>query len=405
MSVYVLGGHQTDFARNYSREGEGIDAPLCDALIGALGHTHLEPGQLEVAHVGNFTAELFSGQGQLGGLLASLHPDLAGLPTARHEAACASGSVALLAATADIEAGRYDLALVVGVEQMRNVPGATAAAHLGAAAWAGREGVGATYLWPALFDRVLEDYDRRHGVDYAHLGAIARQNFDSARDNPNAQTRRWSFGDDSFTADDEHNPIVEGRLRKQDCGQITDGAAAVVLASERFARQHASQHGLRLDEVPHIAGWGHRTAPLCLDDKLAREDPLPFRELRQTLEDAWRRAAISIDDIDVMEVHDCFSITEYVILDHLGVHEPGCAHRLVTDGTIAQDGRLPVNPSGGLIGGGHPVGATGVRMLLDGYKQLTGAAGGYQVASPRRAQTLNIGGSFTTAVSFVLGVG
>jgi acetyl-CoA C-acetyltransferase len=336
-------------------------------------------------------------------MLASLSPSFAGLPTARHEAACASGSVALLAASADIEAGRYDLALVVGVEQMRNVAGDQAAAHLGAAAWAGREGQHARFLWPALFDRVLEDYDRRHGVKQEHLAAIAKLNFDNAKRNPNAQTRRWSFDDRSFAVDDEHNPVIEGRLRKQDCGQITDGAAAVVLASEAFASSYASQLGVKLGDVPRIQGWGHRTAPLMLEDKLARDDPHPYRELRGALQDAWRRAGIdSARDVDLMEVHDCFTITEYVILDHLGLHEPGQAHRLVTEGTIARDGALPVNPSGGLIGGGHPVGATGV--LLDAYKQLTARAGDYQVREPRRAQTLNIGGSATTTVSFVVGL-
>src|SRR6056297_1047041 len=121
--VYILGGAQTDFARNFSREGLGIDAMMAEVLEAGLARTGLDHRQIETVHVGNFAAELFCGQGQLGGIVASLHPDLSGVPTQRHEAACASGSMALLSAAAEIEAGRYGLACVLGVECMRNVPG------------------------------------------------------------------------------------------------------------------------------------------------------------------------------------------------------------------------------------------------------------------------------------------
>src|SRR5689334_6501673 len=131
--VYVLGGYQTDFALNWSRAGRAVYDLLKESVEGALEATNIEPQDVEVAHIGNFAGELFCGQGQFGGFFASVHPDFASVPAARHEAACASGSVALLAASAEIEAGRYDLACVTGIELMRNVPGQQAAAYLGAA--------------------------------------------------------------------------------------------------------------------------------------------------------------------------------------------------------------------------------------------------------------------------------
>ena len=407
--VYVLGGHQTDFAQNWSRAGEGLFEMLGAAVRGALGHARVRPEEVEVGHVGNFTGELFAGQGHLGGFFASLHDDLAGTPASRHEAACASGSVALLAAMAELEAGRYQVACVSGLEQMRNVDGRQAADHLGAAAWRGREGEGAAYLWPAMFDRLAREYEERHGLAYADLMAFSRQAFANAVVNPNAQTRRWSFGDASFSADDQANPVVEGWMRRQDCGQITDGAAAVVLASEPYAAEWAGRQGVPLDSVPFISGWGHRTSPMLMEEKLvaSRGQRWVFPELRRTLEDAWRRAAVSGPGaIDAFEVHDCFSITGYMVLDHLGLEgqlegvTPGRPGAAITE--TGRAGRVPVNPSGGLIGGGHPVGATGVRMLHDAALQVRGEAGEMQVAGVRRAQTLNLGGSCTTTVSFVV---
>jgi acetyl-CoA C-acetyltransferase len=357
--------------------------------------------------VGNFTAELFSRQGHLGGFFASLHPAFDGLPTARHEAACASGSVAVLAAMRDIAAGAYDVACVAGVEQMRNVSGTDAAEYLGCAAWTGREGEGATYLWPSMFSRLADEYEERFGLDYGHLMAWAKNAFDNGRNNPNAQTRKWSFSDESFTADDEANPVVEGRIRRMDCGQITDGAAAVILASPRVAEAYASRTGQKLDDIPRIMGWGHRTSHMPLEDKLeaSRGQRWVFPHLRGTLEDAWRSAGVEGPrGVDCYEVHDCFSITGYSIVDHLGLVDRGEeAFAPIEDGTVLAGGALPLNPSGGLIGAGHPVGATGVRMLLDAAKQVAGRAGDMQVPNAKRAQTLNIGGSATTTVSFVVG--
>jgi acetyl-CoA C-acetyltransferase len=405
--VFLLGGLQTDFARNWAREGLEIGDLMRETVLGGLEQARLEAEDVEVAHVGNFVAELFCNQGHLGGFFAAAHPALAGVPAARHEGACASGSLALLAAMADLESERYGLAAVVGIEQMRNVPGEQAAQYIGGPAmWSGHECTDVRFPWPHVFSCLGDEYQRRYGLRNEHLARIAAINFGNARRNPNAQTRRWTFTERSFAADDEANPVIEGRIRKQDCGQITDGAAVLFLAGQRRAKAYAASRGLSLDELPRIRGWGHRTAPISYDAKVRASagQPYVFPEVRRAITDAFRRAGIGdVFEVDGIETHDCFTTTEYMAIDHFGITPPGENWRAIEAGDIEIGGRIPVNPSGGLIGAGHPVGATGVRMALDCFKQVTGTGGEYQVDGARTFATLNIGGSGTTIVSLVVG--
>ncbi len=405
--VYILGGWQSDFSANWARQGLDFAGAFSQVVGEGLASVDLEPKDIDSGHVGNFVGELFAGQGLLGGFFGLVHPDFDGLPTARHEAACASGSVAILAASAEIEAGRYDLSCVVGLEMMRNVPGQKAAENLGSAAWAGHEFQDATFLWPRAFSDLGEEYERRFGLKYEHLAQIAENNFANGKRNPNAQTRDWAFNDKSFTKDDQANPVVEGMIRKNDCGQVTDGAAVVFLASEKRAAEYAAKRGIPLESLPQIKGWGHRSAPISYDRKLRNSEgqPFIFPQVKRAIDDARARAGVSdLAQLDAVETHDCFTTTEYMAIEHLGLTEPGKAWQAIEDGSIAMGGRLPINPSGGLIGCGHPVGATGVRMTLDAFKQVTGTAGAYQVEGAKTVQTLNIGGSTTTTVSLVVGV-
>ena len=411
--VFILGGAQSDFARNWTRDNKGLFDLISETTDAALDDAQLDAEQVEVIHVGNFAGELFCGQGLLGGMAVMANPAFSGLPTSRHEAACASGSMAIFAAAADIEAGRYGLAAVIGVEMMRNVPGQKAAENLGAAAWSGREALGARYLWPAMFSDLAEEYDRRYGLDRRHLAEISRTNFANGRRNPNAQTRNWSFDENSFSDDDEANPVIEGWMRKSDCGQVTDGAAVIFLASEAVARDYADARGLSLDEIPRLKGWGHTTAPLLMSAKLeesAGSDGYMFPWVNKAITDACRRAGIEAPGIgqagglDLVETHDCFSITEYMAIEHFGLAAPGEAWKPVEAGMIAPDGALPFNPSGGLIGLGHPVGATGVRMALDATRQTRGQAGDMQVEGARTAATYNVGGSTTASACMIIGV-
>lgn len=399
-SFFVLGGHQTDFARNWATEGTTVFSAMEEAVLGALEDAAVDPAEVDAIEVGNFVGELFTGQGHLGGLAASIHPDLADKAGARHEAACASGSMAVLAALAQIAAGWADVVTVVGVEQMRNVDAATSAHHLGAAMWVDTEGNGAAFPWPHQFSQIADAYAEHHGLDHRHLGAIADKNFTNARSNPVAQSRAWSFEPEAFGNDDTLNPVVEGRLRKQDCGRITDGAAALVIGSPAYV----SRRGLDPSALARIEGWGQGSAPILLETKLAASRPgaLMFPHVAEATQAARKRAGVSLADLDLVETHDCFTISEYMAYDHFGLTAPGESWKVVEEGWATRDGRLPFNPSGGLIGCGHPVGATGVRMLLDAARQVTDKAGGVQIPGARTAQTLNIGGSTTTVASFVV---
>ena len=406
--VYILGGHQTDFAKAWSRSGQDISDMIREATLAALQDSRLDASAIQSIHVGNAFGELQRQQAHLGAMVAQVVPELWGVPAMRHEGACASASLAVLAAMAEIEAGRYETALVVGAEEFKNLPGDTSSQNQNAAAWQGREDIACTFMWPAAFGLLATEYEARYGLDRRHLNAIAEINYGNAKRNPLAQTRTWKFEVQSFSDDDALNPVIEPGTRRNDCGQITDGAASLVLASEAFAFAHAKRIGVSIDEIPRISGWGHRNAGLKFKDKIARSkgQPLVFPHVRQTVDDAMRRAGLAgVHDLHVIETHDCFSVTEYMAIDHFGITKPGESWRAVEDGTIAMGGQLPINPSGGLIGCGHPVGATGARMLLDCAKQVTGGAGAMQVEGAKRAATLNIGGSCATVVSFVVGVG
>ena len=222
--------------------------------------------------------------------------------------------------------------------------------HLGAAAWVPRETDGVEYPWPALFGELGDEYERRYGLDPDHLAEIARINFANAKRNPNAQARDWRFEDADFARDSAKNPVIAGRIQRQDCSQVTDGAACVVLAGERFAAAWADRHGCSLDDTARLAGWGHRTARMALADKLAdsKDDPYVAPFVRQTVLDAFGRAGVAeARDLDAVEVHDCFTTTEYLAIDHLGLTAPGESWRAIEDGTIGPDGAVPINPSGG----------------------------------------------------------
>lgn len=399
-NIWVLGGYQSDFARNLTREGKGFADLTGEVVDGALAAARVSPADVGVLHVGNAFGELFADQAQLGAMPATARDTLWGVPATRHEAACASGSVAALAAMADLRAGNYDVALVVGVELEKTVPGAQGAQFMGTAAWAGHEGQEATFMWPYMFAAVADEYDRRYGLDDTHLRAISHKNLTNAKRNPLAQTRSWEIPDlVANGADDEVNPTVEGRLRRYDCSQMTDGGAGVVLVNDAYLRVHPAAQPLA-----RIAGWGHSTAGLGVSVKFARSsgEPYVFPHLKRAVDEALGRAGVTLSGVSGIETHDCFSASEYVAIDHIGLTPPGESWRAIEDGTIEIGGRFPINPSGGLIGGGHPVGATGVRMLVDASQQVAGMAGDTQVDGAKRFATLNFGGSISTTVSFVV---
>lgn len=401
-NVWILGGYQSDFARNLTREELDFADLTCEIVDNTLAAAKVEAADIGVVHVANAFGELFAYQAHLGAMPATVHEGLWATPSSRHEAACASGSIATLAALSDLRSGAYESALVIGVELEKTVPANIAARHLSTAAWTDHEGTDATFLWPSMFSQIADEYDRRYGLPSAHLDAIATLNFRNARANPNAQTRNWTLPH-LTNGDDTANPLVEGRIRRSDCSPLTDGGAGVVLATDAFLGGHR-----RARPLARIAGWGHRTVGLGLQEKLDRADapadgdPYLLPHVHNAVQDAFGRAHVTLSDVDGFEVHDCFTPSEYLAIDHIGLTSPGESWKAIENGEIEIGGRLPINPSGGLIGGGHPVGASGVRMLVDAAKQVSGRAGGYQVDGANTFGTLNFGGSTATTVSFVV---
>jgi acetyl-CoA C-acetyltransferase len=404
--VYILGGAQSDFARNWTKENKHFVGVMSETVADALTHTKIEPSEIETAHVGNFAAELYSKQGQLGAFFLETNAAFAGLPTSRHEAACASGSIAILAASAEIEAGRYDVAAVVGLEQMKTVDTVTGGDFLGTAGWYERECKGKDYPFPRLFGRLGDEYDKRYGLKDEHLAHISAVNYSNARRNPLAQTRSWFMSESNAQQTSKFNQVIAGRIKVSDCSQVTDGTAVVFLASEKFAAEYAKRNGLRLEDLPRILGWGHHTAAIEFDTKVAesKDNQYVLPHTRQAIVDAFKRAGIgSPMELSGIETHDCFTTSEYMAIDHFGITKPGESWKAIEEGVIEHGGKLPINPSGGLIGAGHPVGATGVRQLLDAWRQVTDNAGEYQVEGAKKFAVLNIGGSGTTSCAFVVG--
>lgn len=399
-AVTILGGYQSDFSKNLSREGREISDLVREVIVEGLREARVAPEQIDSVHVANAFGELYTGQGHLGAMPATVVPELWGKPAMRHEAACASGSIATLAAMAEIEAGRYDCVLVLGAEQEKTMPGLQASQVQGAAAWVGHEGSDTEPVWPAMFEQIAAEYDARYGIDEQYLRAIGELNLTNARANSKAQTRDWVLSPESFSDDPQANPLVAGRLRRNDCCQITDGGAAIVLVSDRWLAEHG-----RVGQGVRIAGWGHQTVGLPLAQKLhsSCDQTYVMPHVRKAITDAWQRAGISgVEELGAIETHDCMTPSEYMAIDHFGITEPGQSWQAIENGDLERNGRIPVNASGGLIGGGHPVGATGIRMLADAAAQIQRTAGGAQVEGVERVATLNIGGSTATTVSFIV---
>lgn len=411
--VYILGGAQTDFERNWKKEGKGMIAILKEVMADGLIHAGLSFDDIKslnrdnrvACFVGNFIAEKYVDQGHLGAFLTEVDTAFYGVPSARYEAACASSSVAIDAAVTKISANEYDVAIIVGWELMKTVDSKTGGDYLGRAAYYEKEGKNIDFPFPKLFGRLADETLKKYPElnEQRYMDALARIssiNYENAKRNPLAQTRKWFMSYEQATSrGTETNPLVGGKLAVSDCSQVTDGAAVVVLCSERFIKERG------YPDKPIIKGYGHRVAPMLFEEKMIDNERseyiLPWT--RQACLDAYRRSGLTVDDIDVFETHDCFTSSEYAAISAFGLSEPGKEYEAIESGMIAFDGKKPINPSGGLIGCGHPVGASGARMLLDLYKQITDTAEGYKVKGARNGMMLNIGGSATTNYVFIVG--
>lgn len=409
--VYILGGAQTDFERNWTKENKNVIALLKEIISDGLKEIdmgfedikNLNKDNRIACFVGNFLAEHYINQSHIGALLTEVDPAFYGVPSAKYEAACASGSAALDSAITKIQNGDYDVAIVIGWELMKTVDSKTGGDFLGQAAYYEKEAKDVEFPFPKLFaklaDEILLKYDLDEKRFMDSLAMISAKNYSNAKRNPLAQTKKWFMSyEQASKRGTPTNQFVGGRLAVSDCSQVTDGAAVVVLASESYAKHRGINN-------PTVKGYGHRVAPMIFEKKIAESKTSQYIVpwTRQAVLDAYKRSGLTIGDIDFFETHDCFTSSEYAAISAFGIAEPGEEYQAMEEGTTDFDGKKPINASGGLIGCGHPVGASGVRMFLDLYKQTAGKAGKYQLKKADTGMMLNIGGSATTNYVFVVG--
>ena len=406
--VYILGAGRTDFKRNLKKEGKALRDVIKEAGRKALDDAKIDPGEIQAAAVGNFNAGQFTKQLHLGAFIPEIDEKLHGIPTMHTEAACASGALSVLLGAQWIMGGFHDAVLVVGAEQQKTMSSRDGGDVLGAAAdFDVERPIYGDFMFPKLFGRIAQIYIDKYGASPDDLAAVAFKNYAHARLNPLAQMReaRITFGDASQVS--ENNPCVAEPLRLTDCSQITDGAAGLVLVSGKYL----DRIGRDKSKLPRLLGYGHTTDYLALEKK----DAPTFSIARKAAANAFGMANLKPRDMHGVEVHDCFSITEIVAYEILGLAEPGKGAALAKSGatTLPQvrgekvsgkiDFEIPVNAGGGLIGDGHPVGATGVRQVVEANQHLTEQAGARQIEGAKKFLTFNMGGSLTTSVAMIWG--
>ena len=407
--VYIIGGGRTDFKRNLKKEGKTIRHVIAEAGKKAIEDAKIDPGEIQAGAVGNFNAGQFTKQLQLGAFIPEIDSKLHGIPTLHTEAACASGALSVLLGAQWIMGRFYDVVLVVGAEQQKTMSSLDGSDVLGAAAdYHNEKPEYGDFMFPKLFGRIAQIYIDKYGASEADLAQVAWKNYAHAKLNPLAQMRDADLTLDCASQVSDKNPSVAPPLKVSDCSQITDGAASLVLVSEKYLQKIGRENS----GTTRLLGFGHTTDYLALNKK----DAPTFSTARKAAEKAFGMANLKPRDLQGAEVHDCFSITEIVAYEILGLAESGKGVELMKSGATTlprvrnqKSGKLPfeipVNTGGGLIADGHPVGATGVRQVFDAYQQLTSQAGARQIENVKRFLTFNMGGSLTTSVAMIWGRG
>ena len=391
-----LGPGRREFSPRTPRPG--LDHYILEAGRAVLAQIG-DPALLDEGVIGNFMAARFNRQGHLGSLMTIIHPSLEYKPALRVEGACASGGLALATGIKSVLSGLADAVLVLGVEVQNTVKSLYCADYLaGAGYYAGERKDGPAFFFPGRFSERAGAYAAKVGPELAR-NAMARwyQNaVEHARLNPAAQEYHNTVPDLLAQGLTPPSPrSFTEHLNLFDCSKVTDGAAGLVVASEEGLRRL----GLARQDAVAVAGLGQCAANLT-------SPPPDLTELttcRTAAAQAMAMAGIGVQDAGVFEVHDCFTISGLLSVEALGLAAPGGGAELVLAGATGRAGRFPVNTGGGLVGCGHPTGATGVRMAVDLWRQLTGRAGDYQVPVAREHGIMvSMGGNDKTVVSLAL---
>ncbi|MEK8050586.1 acetyl-CoA acetyltransferase [Ideonella sp. DXS22W] len=374
-AAHIVGWGHTPFGKHDALDLEQL---FRDAALPAIASAGLAPADIDGVFVGHFNGG-FVRQDFSGALAALAVPQLRHVPAVRLENACATGSAAIWAALDAVQSGRLKRALVVGLEKMNTLPSAQIGEVLLRCSYVKEEG-DTPGGFAGVFGQIAGAYFERFGDQSDALAAISAKNHANGVRNPLAHMRR-DLGFDFCRNASDKNPFVAGPLKRSDCSLVSDGAAALVISAEPLAGA----------QVPAVR-WRSRTQ---VNEylPLSRRDPTRLEGAAL----AWQRgladAGVGLDDLRFVETHDCFTIAELLEYEAMGLAPQGQGARVILDGVSRFDGKLPVNPSGGLKSRGHPIGATGVSQHVMAAMQLSGTAGDMQLGDARLGAVFNMGGA------------
>jgi acetyl-CoA C-acetyltransferase len=394
--VYIASYHQSKFGKLFAMTVPEIVAATVNETCAEI---NVEASAIDVATVGATCNFSLNQQGLLSGL-AAMVPGLEAKPIESVENACATGGQAVLSVLHKLQLGIGDVGIAIGFEKMRNdegkMDGALIGEVLGYFSHPAERG-GKVYVFPHLFAEVMRDYMEAHGASERDLAEISAREYANSTHNPYAQMQKITVSVDEAAAPEGRNRyIVEGLpLKTYDCSQISDGYAGMILATE----EGLARLGVAKADCVEIAGWGQATDPLRKGGRDILKPAGAFRAMN----DAYERAGANPGDVNVAEIHDCFTVMGAIGAEVIGKAEYGQGARFWADGRAEADGECGINTSGGLIAKGHPVGATGIAMIGWAAWQLLGKAPAeLQVPDPKLAATFNIGGPICASVCTVL---
>ena len=359
-------------------EGQDVESLAVEAASAALKDAKVDPKDVDAIYVGFYNGGM-SAQDFISSIILQANEALRYRPSTRVENACATGSAAIHQALNAIAASRARIVLVVGVEKMTDTPGDKVGGILLQASYLKEEGAVAGGF-AGIFGRIAQGYFQKYGDQSDALAHIAAKNHKNGMANPYAQLRK-DLGYEFCRTLSDKNPMVAPPLKRTDCSLVSDGAAAIVLASVDVAL------GMDKAVVFRSAAQVNDFLPM------SRRDMTQLQGCAESWRQALAQSKLSLDDLSLVETHDYFTIAELMQYEAMGLTPAGEGARAIIEGWTQKDGRLPVNPSGGLKSKGHPIGATGVSMHVMAAMQLTGAAGNMQIKNASLAGIFNMGGA------------
>ena len=375
MTAAIVGWAHTPFGK---LNGETVESLIVRVTNEALADAGIEAKDVDEIVLGHFNAG-FSPQDFTASLVLQASPDLRFKRALRVENACATGSAAVHQGIKSIEAKSARIVLAVGVEQMTTTPGPEIGRNLLKASYV-REEAEIDGGFAGVFGQIAGRYFQKYGDQSDALAMIAAKNHKNGVGNPYAQMRK-DLGYDFCRTESEKNPFVAGPLKRTDCSLVSDGAAAVVLADVETALKLGKAVAFRAAE--HVQDF----LPM------SKRDSLKFEGCALGWQRALASSGLQLGDLSFVETHDCFTVAELIEYEAMGLTAEGQGARAIKEGWTQKDGRLPVNPSGGLKAKGHPIGATGVSMHALTAMQLTNTAGDLQVKNARLGGIFNMGGT------------